>query len=60
MCPFGELVGRVNRVLVLLVVMAHSRRVVVYGVGRHALIDIVIVRELNITSELDIVILLLR
>jgi hypothetical protein len=31
----------------------------VHGVSRHALIDIILVRELDIAGELDIVILLL-
>jgi hypothetical protein len=55
--PFSELVRRVHRVLVLLVVGAHGGGVIIQGVRRHALVNIVF-RDLNLASELDVVVLL--
>jgi hypothetical protein len=54
MGPLGQLVRRVDRVLVLLM-GTHCRSMVLKGVGRHALIDII--RHLNVASKLDIVVL---
>lgn len=58
MGPLGELVRRVHRVLVLLVVACyrHACAVVLEGMGRHALVDI-FVGHLDFAGELDIVVL---
>lgn len=56
MCPFGKLVRRVHRVLVLLVVCAHCGGVVVERVRRHAFVDF-FVGHLDFAGKLDVVVL---
>jgi hypothetical protein len=58
MRPFCQLVRRIDRVLVFLVVCAHGGRVFGQRVGRHAFVDIVVVWDLDFARELDVVVLL--
>jgi hypothetical protein len=59
MSPFGKLIRRVHRVLVLLVMSAHGRWVILKGMCRHALIDFfLIVGDFDFARELDVVVLL--
>lgn len=53
MCPLGELVRRIDRFLVLLVV-AHCGSMVLMRVGRHTLIDVV--GHQDVTGQLNIVV----
>jgi len=58
MRPLRKLIRRVNRLLILLMMRAHGRRMVVQGVRRHALIDvIVIVWDFDFARELDVIVL---
>lgn len=58
MCPFSELVGRINRVLILLVVArhGHASTVTFERMRWHALVDYVVIRDLDLTGELDVVV----
>jgi hypothetical protein len=58
MCPLSELIRRVHRVLVLLVVCAHSSGVFLEGVRGHALVDFFLFGDLDFAGELDVVVLL--
>ena len=54
--PLSKLVGGVDRVLVLLMMVAQGRGVAIHRVCRHALVGLVF-RELDVTSELNVVVL---
>ena len=57
--PFGKLVRRVYRLLVLFMPARHShaRTVVLERVRRHGVVHVVIVWDLDFTGELDVVVL---
>lgn len=59
MSPFSELIRRINRLLILLVVARHSHACAVSfkGMRRHAFVDDVVVRDLDFARELNIVVL---
>jgi len=62
MSPFRELIRRINRVLILLVVARHGHACAVAfeGMRRHAFIDDVVVGNFDFARELDVVVLRIR
>jgi hypothetical protein len=59
MSPFSELISRINRVLVLLVVARHGHACTVgfEGMRRHALVDDVVIWDFDFARELNVVVL---
>ena len=59
MSPFRELIRRINRVLILLVVARHGHACAVSfeGMRRHAFVDDIVVGDLDFARELDVIVL---
>jgi hypothetical protein len=58
MRPLSELIGRIYRVLVLLVVSTHCRRVAFKRMGRETVIDVVLC-QWNVAGKLNVIVLVI-
>jgi hypothetical protein len=57
MRPFSKLICRTHRVLILLVLCAHSSGMFVERVSRHAFVNFFFVWDFDFAGELDVIVL---